>query len=115
MNDGKLIVLRDIFNLGTYMCVPGTADDITNGVRFGGSDLKISCTQGGLSTLDFQFMEVVGIVGIRGVYVGAVFGDYVCYEVLSPAQPIIKSSVSIFSGLNKSVSTPGYNTYEKLL
>ena len=88
MDDGKLIVLPDIFNLGTYMNVSGVADHIANGTRFGGSDLTITCVaQGEATALDFQLMELIGMIGARGIYTNATFGDWIGLEVFAPAQP----------------------------
>jgi hypothetical protein len=87
MEDGKLLVQPDIFNLGTYMNCSGVGDDITNGTRFGGSDIKKLATAQGEDYVEFQLMEWVGMTGVHGVFVNATFGDWIGYQVYAPAQP----------------------------
>jgi hypothetical protein len=87
MEDGKLLVQPDVFNLGTYMNVPGVADDIENGTRFGGADLKGEATAQGEDSFEYQLMEIVGMIGIHGIYENATFGDWVGFEVYAPTQP----------------------------
>lgn len=110
MDDGKLIVLPDIFNLGTYMNVSGVADDVANGARFSGSDLKITCSaQGEATALEFQLMECVGMVGARGVYANATFDDWIGLEILAPAQPSGVITENVGAGdYEKIVVVPGY-------
>ena len=53
----------------------------------GGSDIKKSATAQGEDNIEFQLMEWVGMIGVRGVFINATFGDWVGYQVYSPAQP----------------------------
>lgn len=86
-SDNKPIFLPNLFRGDVYPLFHGRSDDITNGVRFGGTYFKMQATEQGDSNLTFQFMEWVYLAGGIMECDGAVFGDRVNFKIYAPASP----------------------------
>lgn len=83
--DGRQIVLPSTIGDSeevTFSCV---GDDIVNGNRLVGQDLKTSISSAGDSTVTWQYMEWVDVNGGTVRYTDANDGDYVHYDIYAPA------------------------------
>jgi len=124
-SDGKPIFLANMFPGNVLSNHPGTADDITNGVRFGGDLFLLSQGSQGDTYREFQFLEWVYIAGGGIQWLNAEPGDWIDYRIYAPASPATSAPGSgsymkyeVIPGINMFIPQPsggwGLNLVEKL-
>lgn len=115
---GTPIVLMNMFRGNVQPAFPGCADDVANGIRWGGSRFELTWTQGESipKVLEWQFMEWIYLAGGWTHPIDGQFGDYIDYEILAPASPAssvpgagayAKQEILPGSGINRFVPQAG--------
>lgn len=84
-SDGRMIMLPSTMADKLEVQFTGCGDDITNGLRNGGTDFKQSISSAGSYDISFQFMENVDIAGGGVIHTGGNLGDYIHYGISAPA------------------------------
>lgn len=112
--DGHLLVTPQVNPADTGFMFAGRADDIENGIRFGGNPFQLSRTSVGASTLEWQFSNSAYISGGRLNWENAVLGDYFDYGISAEASVGSSnpgsgnySKVELAPGLGMYIPTPG--------
>lgn len=83
--DGRQIMLPSTIGDDQEVQFSGSGDDITNGIRCGGSHLQLVSTTQGENVFEWQYIEWIAIGGGRVKHYSATFGDCFNYEINAPA------------------------------
>jgi len=90
--DGKSYQRSSAYTIGTRLYVAGCGDDRTNG-RGKGQRFELEHSDAGLSPwTSWQFNDWVELGGGGMWYEGAVFGDFVAFQLVAPATPIVPNA-----------------------
>lgn len=104
-DDGREITATNRIPDGYTQYFTGQADDITNGTRGGGADLKLTNSN---STARFQIKDLWYAIGGRGSAFSISFGDYLEAKIVGPATTGLTETTGDF---NKVEITPSSGLY----
>lgn len=83
--DGRVINMPSIFGNALDIYFGGRGDDITNNSRLRGPRLDLKQTGDGTNSLTWQYCKRIWVAGGTLIYSGAVFGDWIRYDIFAPA------------------------------
>jgi len=84
-SDGKPHYVPDIFPSGMVSNYTGVSDDVSNGVKFAGTEFSKAYVMGGSDSIEFQFIEWSYLAGGMVFYDGGKPGDKVSFSIYAPA------------------------------